>query len=202
MLTSNSVINMSGESKIYIQVYKYHRVLLDTFQFDGPLNRRFDRSPGRPRPHNHLPNILMFLWWCALAWKLTSWCFSFRKFCVYWNSIYVWENVSYPGMPPLSMWLAKVTSFDQTSNCHLIRPKTPQWTLPVWMPTRIFTFTAITSRTKLRIKNDKEERKKTYENLRPDSSSSLAFYLLNHFLSDLMQSQAIWGHLFWVGERT
>lgn len=56
---------------------------------------------------------------------------------------------TYPGMPPLSMWLAKVTSFDHTSNCHLINPNTPQCTRPVCIPTRIFTLTAITSRTKL-----------------------------------------------------
>lgn len=37
-----------------------------------------------------------------------------------------------------------------TSNCHLISPNTPQCTRPEWMPTRISTFTAITSRTNLR----------------------------------------------------
>lgn len=52
-------------------------------------------------------------------------------------------------MPPLSMWFASVTSLDHTSNCHLTRPSTPQCTRPVWMPTRMFTFTAITSRTSL-----------------------------------------------------
>lgn len=60
-----------------------------------------------------------------------------------------WLNSTHPGIPPLSMWLASVTSLDQTSNCHLTRPKTPQCTRPVWMPTRMFTFTAITSRTSL-----------------------------------------------------
>lgn len=54
-------------------------------------------------------------------------------------------------MPPLSMLLARVTSLDHTSNCHLRRPSTPQWTRPVWMPTRILTFTPITSRTNLHI---------------------------------------------------
>lgn len=59
-------------------------------------------------------------------------------------------------MPPLSMWLASVTSLDQTSNCHLTRPSTPQCTRPVWMPTRMFTFTAITSRTRLSKRGSKE----------------------------------------------
>lgn len=36
-----------------------------------------------------------------------------------------------------------------TSNCHLIKPKTPQCTRPEWIPTRMSTFTAITSRTNL-----------------------------------------------------
>lgn len=52
-------------------------------------------------------------------------------------------------MPPDSMLLASVTSLDQTSNCHLRKPSTPQWTRPVWIPTRMLTFTPVTSRTKL-----------------------------------------------------
>ena len=41
-------------------------------------------------------------------------------------------NVStYPGSPPASILLASVTSLDQTSNCHLRNPRTPQWTRPV-----------------------------------------------------------------------
>ena len=59
------------------------------------------------------------------------------------------NEIVYPGMPPDSMLLAKVTSLDQTSNCHLRRPRTPQWTRPVWIPTRMLTFTPVTSRTKL-----------------------------------------------------
>lgn len=39
------------------------------------------------------------------------------------------------------MWLARVTSLDQTSNCHLRSPRTPQCTRPLWIPTRMFTFT-------------------------------------------------------------
>ena len=35
------------------------------------------------------------------------------------------------------MLLASVTSFDQASNCHLIFPRTPASTDPVWTPTRI-----------------------------------------------------------------
>ena len=43
----------------------------------------------------------------------------------------------YPGMPPDSMWLASVTSYDHTSNCHLRRPSTPHRTEPEWIPMRI-----------------------------------------------------------------
>lgn len=57
---------------------------------------------------------------------------------------------AHPALPPASMWLARVTSLDQTSNCHLRSPRTPQCTRPLWMPTRMFTFTPVTSRTSLR----------------------------------------------------
>lgn len=54
-----------------------------------------------------------------------------------------------PGSPPDSMWLARVTSLDQTSNCHFRRPRTPQSTRPVWMPTRMFRMTSVASTTVL-----------------------------------------------------
>jgi len=60
-------------------------------------------------------------------------------------------QIIYPGRPPDSMWLASVTSFDQTSNCHLRSPRTPHKTRPVWIPTRILTFTPVTSRTSLKM---------------------------------------------------
>ena len=71
----------------------------------------------------------------------------------------------FPGLPPDSIRLAIVTASDQTSNCHFFKPKTsnelclgsifafyrvavklkildlprtPQWTRPEWIPTRIF----------------------------------------------------------------
>ena len=56
---------------------------------------------------------------------------------------------THPARPPASMWLARVTSLDHTSNCHFRRPRTPQCTRPLWMPTRMITFTPVTSRTSL-----------------------------------------------------
>ncbi len=43
----------------------------------------------------------------------------------------------YPGIPPDSSLFAMVTSFDQTSNCHFLNPKTPQSTEPEWTPIRM-----------------------------------------------------------------
>ena len=42
--------------------------------------------------------------------------------------------ITYPGIPPDSNLLAIVTSFDQTSNCHFRRPRTPHKTEPEWTP--------------------------------------------------------------------
>lgn len=57
---------------------------------------------------------------------------------------------SYPGTPPASMWLARVTSCDQTSYCHFWRPITPQRTFPEWTPTRMFMSTPVASLTFLK----------------------------------------------------
>lgn len=57
---------------------------------------------------------------------------------------------SYPGRPPLSMWLARVTSSLHTSNCHFRRPRTPHSTLPVWIPILMSTLKPVASRTNLR----------------------------------------------------
>lgn len=57
-----------------------------------------------------------------------------------------------PGNPPASITLAKVTSLDQTSYCHFLRPSTPHSTRPVWRPTRIFKSTSVASTTDLREK--------------------------------------------------
>jgi len=57
---------------------------------------------------------------------------------------------SYPGTPPASMWLARVTSCDQTSYCHFWRPITPQRTFPEWTPTRMLMSTPVASLTFLK----------------------------------------------------
>lgn len=58
------------------------------------------------------------------------------------------ESVAtYPGRPPDSMWLASVTSCDHTSNCHFLRPITPQSTLPEWTPTLMLMSISVASRT-------------------------------------------------------
>lgn len=44
------------------------------------------------------------------------------------------KEKTYPGRPPDSIWLANVTSFDHTSNCHFCRPITPQSTEPECIP--------------------------------------------------------------------
>ena len=54
---------------------------------------------------------------------------------------------SYPGNPPASISEASVTALDQTSNCHFLSPRTPQWAFPEWIPTRIFTSTPVLCRT-------------------------------------------------------
>ena len=47
------------------------------------------------------------------------------------------DGLTHPGIPPDSSLLAMVTSLDQTSNCHLRRPRTPQSTDPECTPIRI-----------------------------------------------------------------
>lgn len=62
----------------------------------------------------------------------------------------IWETgflLPYPGTPPASMWLASVTSCDQTSYCHFWSPITPHRTFPEWTPTRILMSTPVASRT-------------------------------------------------------
>lgn len=58
----------------------------------------------------------------------------------------------YPGTPPASMWLAKVTSWDHTSYCHFCRPITPQRTFPECTPTRMLMSTPVASLTFLKTK--------------------------------------------------
>ena len=64
-------------------------------------------------------------------------------------SLYANSDFPHPALPPASMWLASVTSFDHTSNCHFLSPSTPQCTRPLWIPTRMLTLTPVTSRTSL-----------------------------------------------------
>ena len=56
---------------------------------------------------------------------------------------------TYPGIPPDSMWLARETSFDHTSNCHLFTPSTPDRTWPVCTPTRMLISAPVARRTSL-----------------------------------------------------
>ena len=62
--------------------------------------------------------------------------------------------LTHPASPLASMWLAVVTSLDQTSYCHLRRPRTPQRTRPVWIPTRMFSCTSVASTTWLQGERD------------------------------------------------
>lgn len=57
--------------------------------------------------------------------------------------------ITYPATPPLSIWLANVTSSLQTSNCHFRKPNTPHSTFPVCTPIRISTLNPVASRTNL-----------------------------------------------------
>lgn len=56
---------------------------------------------------------------------------------------------THPGRPAASITLARVTSLDHTSYCHLRRPRTPQRTRPVCSPTRMFRSTSVASATDL-----------------------------------------------------
>ncbi len=55
------------------------------------------------------------------------------------NSAVFSEMCTIPGRPVLSILLASVTSLLHTSNLNLRLPTIPQRTVPVWMPTRMFT---------------------------------------------------------------
>ena len=68
------------------------------------------------------------------------------------GKITAWLKVrrfTYPGCPLASMWLARVTSLDHTSNCHLCRPMSPHRTAPVWIPTLISTLWPVLHLTRL-----------------------------------------------------
>lgn len=54
---------------------------------------------------------------------------------------------THPGTPPASIWLARVTSCDQTSYCHFWSPITPHRTFPECTPTRMLMSTPVASRT-------------------------------------------------------
>lgn len=82
-------------------------------------------------------------------------------FCLTWDIVRTTypadcDNIksSYPGSPPLSIWLARVTSSLHTSNCHLRRPSTPHSTFPVWIPILMSTLKPVASRTNLRVQGD------------------------------------------------
>lgn len=103
--------------------------------------------------------------------------------CFYSTCAHLYERPivrAHPGIPPASMLLAKVTSLDHTSNCHFRNPKTPQCTLPEWIPTLIFsTSTPVTSRTRLRVeKHDYWGQSNTIWDFK---QSSLIFHSRNSF---------------------
>lgn len=79
--------------------------------------------------------------------KQTYWYFSSQFSPKSWQEFKMFP--AHPGSPPASIMLARVTSLDQTSYCHLRRPSTPHSTLPVWIPTLIFSCTSVASTTDL-----------------------------------------------------
>lgn len=90
---------------------------------------------------------------------------------------------SHPAIPPDSMWLARVTSLDQTSNCHLYKPRTPHSTLPEWTPILMFKSTLVFSRTSLH-REKKERKKERSANLSLSSNKKLhyIYYIVLHAL--------------------
>ena len=84
-----------------------------------------------------------------LDWLRHYFTLSYLDICkIYFYTFYL--SFTYPGIPPDSILLAKVTSSLQTSNCHLRKPMTPQRTLPVWTPIRMSTLVCVISRTALK----------------------------------------------------
>ena len=67
---------------------------------------------------------------------------------------------THPGSPPASITLASVTSFDQTSYCHFLRPRTPHRTRPVCKPTRMLRLTSVASATDLKHKTTRKTKHK------------------------------------------
>ena len=66
-----------------------------------------------------------------------------------WVGITLEKQKTHPGNPPASIWFAIITSSDQTSYCHFLKPSTPDSTAPVWTPIRMSTFASVASRTSL-----------------------------------------------------
>lgn len=102
--------------------------------------------------HKLCLNASAWLLWCEPVYEHEHeqeflWFFCFLVF-IFWG----WQKrtTTYPGRPPDSMWLAKVTSCDHTSNCHLRRPITPHSTLPECTPTLMLISTPVASRTCLK----------------------------------------------------
>ena len=93
--------------------------------------------------YNHRGFTKKTLWFSLLSyarWPVNFfWEINYADFIYFFKYFLVWvENLPfskkspYPGKPALSMMFARVTSFDQTSNCHFLSPRTPQWTLKIW----------------------------------------------------------------------
>jgi len=90
-----------------------------------------------------------FTWPRLRAYRLIRRLFS-TNVCHLFNTVPTFNadmSFTYPGTPPDSIWLAMVTSSDQTSNCHFLSPSTPHSTEPEWTPIRMSTSTHVASRT-------------------------------------------------------
>ena len=124
--------------------------------------RRFSLPRLLPPHHSPRSGSSEWPWWHEYAWNhkhTHTWRMIVQTLYIHVNNanrdcfmvcrIRAITVETYPAWPPASIWLANVTSLDQTSNCHFLRPSTPQCTLPLWIPTRMFTFTPVTSRTSL-----------------------------------------------------
>lgn len=81
-----------------------------------------------------------------------------------------------PGSPPASITFASVTSFDQTSYCHFLRPSTPHSTRPVCRPTRMFRSTSVASTTDLQGGDGGGYKVKTVEDLKNKQTRKRNFH--------------------------
>ena len=81
-------------------------------------------------------------------WTIKKWAED-RMWEASWRRAECQKTVLYPGIPPDSIRLAKLTSSLHTSNCHFLKPMTPHNTFPVWTPILMSTFVCVISLTAL-----------------------------------------------------